>query len=205
MELRPAVLRTLRALVEFDHPAAITDLTPVAGGHPNSVRLHLESLLKDGLVELVALEATGRGRPAKLYQATIHGRQLAQQDTTPDDFRAFVDATIDHLAGGADAPASARALGRSWGQRLTERSGTKPDMMETLAAQGFTPTVEGDVVLLRTCPFVREARRQPELICSLHQGLLDVASDYTALIKPFSAPSGCVVSRLPHPESGPWG
>ena len=194
VDLRPVALRALRALVQLDRPAAVSDLTPQLGGHPNSVRLHVEGLVAGGLARLVPGEAQGRGRPAKLYEATIHGRQLAEQDATLDDFHALIEATADHLGDGPDAPEKARELGRAWGRRIVQRSGSDGGMMRTLAAQGFTPTQDGDVVLLRTCPFLGEARRRPELICSLHQGLVDVTSDDQGVITPFAAPGACVVT-----------
>lgn len=196
VDLQPVALRTLRALVRHGGPAAISDLSPVLGGHPNSVRLHLEALVSDGLAERVAGEIRGRGRPAKLYHATLYGQQLAGQDAEQDDIHALIDAVADRLADAPNAAQAARELGRAWGRRMIERSGATRDMVATLAAQGFTPSRDGDVVLLRTCPFLGEARRRPDVICSLHHGLIDSTSDSQTDLTPFAAPGACVVTLI---------
>lgn len=200
--VRPVAIRTLRALAARHEPVTVADLVPDLGDHPNSVRLHLDALVSDGLAERVSTEPTGRGRPAKRYAATLHGRQLAHQDSELDDVHALIEATVDHIAENARAAETAQALGRRWGERLRERSGSDRDVVATLAAQGFTPETDGDRILIRTCPFLGEARRRPELICTLHQGLLDAMVEGTTL-EPFAAPAACVVTIHPaQPDDG---
>jgi DNA-binding transcriptional ArsR family regulator len=64
---RAAILDRLR-----DQPEALTQAALVAatGLHPNTVREHLEGLLRRGLVHRFKAEPAGRGRPAWLYEAT---------------------------------------------------------------------------------------------------------------------------------------
>ncbi|MFV0453384.1 MAG: helix-turn-helix transcriptional regulator [Propioniciclava sp.] len=202
-DLRPSSLTILRALVALGQPGAIADLTPDVGGHPNSVRLHLAALVRDGLAELVAAEARGRGRPAKRYTPTVHGRQIAEQDAELDDFHALIEAVADHLSASENPTTEARELGRAWGRRLTRRASDR-DLFASLGAQGFTPERDGDQIRLRTCPFLRQARERPALICALHHGLVDALADEPVRLEPFAVPGACLIRAVPadRPDQG---
>ncbi len=65
---------------------------------------------------------------------------------------------------------------------------------------GFSPQVEPDAVLLRTCPLLDAARRHPEVVCQVHLGLVDgalAAHEVTApgaRLEPFARPGACVLT-----------
>ncbi|MFV0407313.1 MAG: helix-turn-helix transcriptional regulator [Propioniciclava sp.] len=196
-------LRVLQALAQVDRAAAITDLTPLVGGHPNSVRLQLDGLVTDGFVELVTTKPQGRGRPAKLYALTVHGRQIAHQDPELGEYPALIEGIADHLATTPDPRGAARQVGQAWGRRIRNRSGASRSLNQTLAAQGFTPTHEDDLIVLRTCPFLGEARQRPEVICSLHQGLVDATAEGPVTLHPFAVPGGCVIASAESVDARP--
>lgn len=200
---RRAPLRVLRALVSQPSPVTISTLAGVVGGHPNGVRLHLDQLEADGYVEVCPTPVGTRGRPAKVYRATVLGRQVAGQRPGAADFAALVAAFADEVAGRPDAAAFARRLGLAWGRRLRDASDTRADLVSVLAAQGYTPEPDGDRIRLLTCPFVDIARVHPEVLCSLHQGLVEGLAERPATIVPFAEPDACVVEYDPHPRSVP--
>lgn len=206
-----AALRVLRVLASGGEPLTSAELTAELGGHPNTVRPHLDRLVAEGFVDIVALPAVGRGRPARAYRATIAGRQVAGQDHSTLAGAALLGAITDELRGTAEPAFAARRLGRSWGRRLgagSRRQAGQPDLaaghevgpivtaLSALAGQGFTPQPEPDGLHLLTCPMLAEAREAPEVVCSLHQGMLDALSDAPLRLVPFAGPGYCLVSSV---------
>ena len=187
---REAALRVLRALATADRPVTIAALTDELGGHSNSVRMHLEHLVSDGFAVEEAAPSSGRGRPPRAYRATIAGLQVAGQDDTWDGATALVAAIAEQLATAFEPTEQARALGVRWGRRLRLADA---DLFTTLAAQGFTPRVAEDGIELRTCPLLETARQVPEIVCSIHQGLIDELSPEPLRLAPFARPGACVV------------
>ena len=61
--------RLLRLLEAQRAPASLAALVLATGLHENTVRGHLEALFRDGFVTRRRAEASGRGRPAWLWQA----------------------------------------------------------------------------------------------------------------------------------------
>ncbi|MFT4296930.1 MAG: hypothetical protein QM582_16115 [Micropruina sp.] len=185
-----AALRVLRSLAATEEPRTIADLTGQLGGHPNSLRMHLEHLVSDGFAIEEPGPASGRGRPPRAYRATVAGRQVAGQDDGWDGGPALVAAVAEQLAGGHEPASAARELGRRWGRRLKHADA---DLVTTLAAQGFAPRVTEDGIELLTCPLLDTARQLPDVVCSIHQGLIDELSDQPLQLAPFARPGACVV------------
>ncbi len=165
------------------------------GGHPNTVRAQLEQLVAGGFVTEARLPASGRGRPARTYAATVAGRQVALEDPERADQGALVEAVAEHLAGMPDPVAAARSVGRSWGRRLV--AANSHDLTSVLAGQGFTPERTVDGIALRTCPLLDSARQWPEVVCSIHQGLIDAVSPEPQELLPFATRGACLVRPSP--------
>ena len=131
-----------------------------------------------------------RGRPPRAYRATIDGLQVAGQDDAWDGSSALVAALAEQFATGPDPVTSAQELGRRWGRRLRLADA---GLLTTLAAQGFTPRITDDGIELRTCPLLATARQLPQVVCSIHQGLIDELSDDPLRLVPFARPGACVL------------
>jgi len=206
----------LRALVAATRPVTVNDLQDVLGGHANAVRLQLDELVSRGFVTTTTQPAQGRGRPARTYAPTVAGRQVAGQEVPGDP--ALIDAVADYLSTTEDPGAAARALGRAWGVRLREgersrehetvdASGGVLDggVLDLLARQGFTPVTDERGLRILTCPMLDAARLRPDVVCALHQGLLDAAADRPPgavageplRLVPFGAEDACLVVSDP--------
>lgn len=196
---REAALRVLRSLAAAEEAITITALTAELGGHPNSVRMHLEHLVSEGFAVEEPAPTGGRGRPPRAYRATIAGLQVAGQDDTWDGSSALVAALAEQFATGPEPVDAARELGRRWGRRLRHADA---GLLATLAAQGFTPRVSGDGIELRTCPLLATARQLPAVVCSIHQGLIDELSDDPLRLIPFARPGACVLRPVPDSRQG---
>lgn len=196
--LGPARRRVLAALLRRADGATIAELTDELGGHPNSVRLHLDALAgsqtgTDGgpLVEAATAPPAGRGRPAIRYRATAAARHLPAADPAGEDYRGLVAAFAEHLATGQSDPrGAARDIGREWGRRLAE-GGTgatdqstgdntpspaaRTEVIGLLGRLGFSPEADErtpDTHRLTTCPLLDVARAHPEVVCEVHLGLV---------------------------------
>lgn len=180
----------LRTLAAIEEPLTIVALTAELGGHPNGVRTHVEHLVSEGFAVEETAEASGRGRPPRAYRATIAGHQVAGQDGGWDGGPTLVAAVAEQLATASDPVAEAQTLGRRWGRRLKH---TDAGLLATLAAQGFAPRVAEDGIELRTCPLLETARQLPDVVCNIHQGLIDELSPEPLRLAPFARPGACVI------------
>ena len=182
----------LRALAAATGPLTIAELTAELGGHPNTVRLHLDQLVDSGFVSEVSRPTPGPGRPARGYTPTVAGRQVAAEDADRGQHTALVEAIAEELAAGPDPVAAAHSLGRRWGAQLRSGRGGE-GLTASLAGQGFTPTPVGDGLALLTCPLLEVASRRPEVVCQIHQGMIDALADEPMRLLPFAAPEACLV------------
>jgi len=217
-----AVLATHPAPV----PPTVAELVETVGGHPNTTRHHLRVLVDAGLVaEQHGRPAGGPGRPATRYAATPAGRDAvapAGGGSSAREYVALAEAFAERLAERAGDPGEdARAIGRTWGAGLGGRqaeaeggggSDERPvgRVVGLLDRLGFSPEVEptgqpgsGATVLLRTCPLLEAARRNPEVVCQVHLGLVAGAleaeeqpSDGLSL-RPFARPGACELELPP--------
>ena len=189
--LSAAVLRVLRALVDGPHPMTVAELALALGGHPNTMRLHLQSLLVNGWVEELPRSPHGRGRPPKAYVATdVGGRASSPSSATLVD-AAFVEALAEHLEASPHPGAAAVSIGRRWGVRLSE-AGEHEGLVSTIIGQ--VSDAEGilDGHAFRSCPLVTTARRNPDVVCGLHQGLIDALAPAPMTLAPFARPGMCM-------------
>lgn len=201
--------RVLAALSEQTHPVTTADLVEVVGLHANTVRAHLQELTEAGLVSVQTVPPVGRGRPAHQYTITDEGRAVPRvNDPAFAEYRGLTTAFATYLAARSENPSDeAREIGRAWGRHLT--SDEKVDdaeaaglVMRLLARLGFTPVPPAEArpeegIALRTCPLLELAEEMPEVICQVHQGLVEGALDQygadrtEADLLPFAEPGAC--------------
>ena len=185
---RDSALRILRMLASAIGPMTITDLQARLGGHPNRFRGPLEDLVADGLADETTVTSGGRGRPARGYSATAVGAQVALADPDHALLDPLIEGVAEVLALSHDPVSRARMLGDAWGRRLPGLG-----LIEALTAQGFAPVVDGDRIVLRTCPMLAAAQKDPLVVCSLHQGMVDAIGGTGLTCIPFAEPGGCVI------------
>lgn len=74
-------------------------------------------------------------------------------------------------------------------------------LLGVLDRLGFDPLVDEHDIRLRACPFRASARVHPEVVCSVHQGLVEQLSDTTVTLLPFVEPELCLI-RLDSEDVG---
>lgn len=181
----------LAHLGRVGRPVTVKEIAADSGQHANTVREHLEALAEFGLVERGTAPPQGRGRPATTYVVApdsdpLHGTR---------EYAGLVDALATHLhATAPDPQAASIEAGRAWGRTLP--AGTQT--LDALENMGFAPeTADGGLRLTR-CPLLTSAKRNPEVVCNVHLGLLRELAGDDAELEAF-VPGGCLV-LLP-PES----
>lgn len=199
-----AAAGVLDLLAQQSRPMTAAALAEQSGQHSNTVREHLDVLVEHGLATRERAEAAGRGRPAWLYAvareehpavreyaglATALARQLARTSANPsEDALEAGHAWGEHLAAGGSADALSPAQSRR-------------QVVQLLDDLGFDPESDARVqtVRLRRCPLLEAAVEQPEVVCSVHLGIVRGAldtwgttSDETSLV-PFAEPGACLL------------
>ena len=124
-----------------------------------------------------------------------------------DDYRLLATILTGTLSGLAEGSEQAEEAGRAWGRYLvqTPPPGTTvsdeqatDEVVAVLGQQGFAPRVEDGAICMYRCPFAELATTHPQIVCTLHRGLIDgaLAELGTALetseLEIFPRPDRCV-------------
>jgi predicted ArsR family transcriptional regulator len=194
----------LARLRDQPEPVTLAALLQVTGLHENTVREHLNGLVRAGFVRRHRSEPSGRGRPAWLYEST---------DTDPDnaEYAGLAAALARAIVSTSDHPARAATIaGEAWGHQLARDRGAIPSSPETARRRvvellddlGFEPETDelspADVRLMR-CPLLEVAYRHTDVVCAVHLGLArGVLNEHGADSKeteiyPFSEPHACLL------------
>jgi len=165
-------------LARAPSPRATADIAESLGLHPNTVRPHLERMRELALLEVVTDARGTVGRPQHRYSLAPDAPSLGFE---PPAFPVLARMLL-RMAGSAAVPAAeALEAGREHGALdagRADRTGTcEAALTAELAALGFDPESvvdeEGLTVAFTRCPFRELAESNPELVCSLHRGLVE--------------------------------
>lgn len=193
---RPRILRALREAGPLD----ADELAERVGLHRNTVRAHLAVLERAGLVER-EVEREGRpGRPRVRYRAAPE----------PESGYLLLSRVLaEHLARSRARVAERMVeAGRAWGRSEVGPGGGDGSLEQATARVigllgdlGFEPEPRplrrGTEILLHACPFREVAEEHPEIVCSVHLGLLRGALEALGAraavdLRPFVGPELCV-------------
>lgn len=172
---QPTRAKVFALLGELHRPASTEELATELGMHPNGVRLHLERLLEEGLVER-RRERQARGRPRDAWTISSDAQPGGDPPTSYASLsRWLVQALVNSGARIEDMEETGRLIGRGL---APDHPGPKDEQMlfDTLTTLGFQP--ERDRVpdqhvayRLRNCPYRQAVHERQPLVCALHRGL----------------------------------
>jgi predicted ArsR family transcriptional regulator len=219
--LSPSRLAILEQLRDQPEPLTQAALVRITGLHPNTVREHLEGLLRVGFVRRFAAPPQGRGRPAWLYETTPEGDNQGQGGT-PGEYAGLAAALAGTLAAtSADPRADAVRAGEAWGRELvrnrgaSDEAGSPEDARDRVVSMlddlGFAPQRDDDPaeVNLTHCPLLAAAHRHPDVVCGVHLGIVRGALlEYGAppdgaQLEAFARPGACRLVVPPLSPTGP--
>ncbi|WP_182359333.1 helix-turn-helix transcriptional regulator [Tomitella gaofuii] len=203
---RAAVLDRLR-----HHPdgARIAELAEESGLHANTLREHLDALAAAGYVERSRSAPQGRGRPAWIYTAQIEpGAGAPHADPRLRDYAGLAMSLASILRRvSSDVERDGLAAGVEWGRNLARehRGSGAPEerLVQLLTELGFAPTLRDDGVSLRQCPLIDAARTYPDVVCTVHRGivrgaLVEFGGDPDAsTLTAFAEPDACRLEITP--------
>ncbi len=196
--LPQAQARVLEYLQSQTDPVRVEVVAAAFEQHPNTVREHLDALVGVGLVLRERVAAAGRGRPAWQYRANP---ERPEPDSRVREYGALAGALAAHIAtSSGDPAASGRAAGRLWGQSLASvpTADARSHVVDLLQSLDFSPRVDPEGVVLTTCPLLDVAMQYPDVVCAVHEGMLDgvldsLESNLHVRLLPFAEPDGCRV------------
>lgn len=196
--LSAARAQVLEALRASGRPMTVKQLADAFDLHTNTVREHLDALVADELAVRESSSPTGRGRPALYYRAASGTREMAR------DYQLLSEVLADQIAVLPNPVEVSVRAGQNWGEQMLARGEAEPGVtgvVDVMGRMGFDPDAidaNGDL-MLRSCPILTAARRQPDVVCQVHKGLAMamVAADGhdpdRVGLEPFGHPEGCVL------------
>src|SRR5688572_25972294 len=158
-------------------PLATAQIAETLGLHANTVRPHLDRMREVGLLDVVTDAQGAVGRPQHRYSLAIDAPSLGFE---PPAFPVLARMLL-RMAASAQVPAAdAVEAGREQGAtaaRGRPAATCAEALTQELAALGFDPeSVEDDdgtTIAFTRCPFRELAEANPDLVCSLHRGLVE--------------------------------
>lgn len=177
-------------LARSPRPLATADIATVLDLHPNTVRPHLERMRDVGLLAVQSESRGGVGRPQHLYSLAPEAPSLGLEPASfPVLARMLLRLAAATGADAADALDVGRDQGRVDGTAHAHR-GCLTAVVAQLDAMGFDPALTIDDarsdeasamvnVAFAHCPFRDLAEQRPDLLCSLHRGLIEGVVDAT--------------------------
>ena len=209
-------------LVDQPEPCTVAALSALIGQHTNTIREHLDQLVTGRLVVRTRSDVQGRGRPAWLYSAA---REVGS-DQGNREYSALASALAAHIERTSAQPGvDAIEAGWMWGQALAREAqvsqgqgsgraappgsavAVRRRVVALLDELGFAPTADGrvGVVKLHRCPLLEAAHRNPQVVCSVHLGMVrgaleelgaDPERTADSALLPFSEPGACRLDLL---------
>ncbi len=208
----PSRRRLLEVLRAASGPLDMPTLATESGLHPNTVRFHLDVLMRSGFVVERSDRRGTRGRPRHVYAVTTPG-------TPAVGYELLAQVLVTHLAD-AGGGAAAESAGEGWARDLWSQPPDADQDIDTVsstvtavfAEMGFDPLLTSDAgqrhIMLRACPFWSLAERYPGVVCAVHLGLLrglvhqSGLNDVDVALAPFVRPRLCQADLLGAPGPG---
>ncbi len=164
-------------LARSPHPLATADIADSLGLHVNTVRPHLERMREVGLLEVQSDNRGSVGRPQHRYLLAADAPSLGLEPPTfPVLARMLLRAARLAGTGAEEAADAGREQGRADGATVKRRP-CLDALVSELDRLGFDPEAVGDdesaTVAFAHCPFRELAEANPDLVCSLHRGLVE--------------------------------
>jgi predicted ArsR family transcriptional regulator len=200
----------MQALPDSNYGLAAPELAELCGLHVSTARFHLGILRESGMVDTRVERRRVRGRPRVVYSATKAERLSAGYQLLAEMLAAQWGDSPGERTRRAEQAGPREALNYvtldSAGPG-TSLEGAVTRLASQFAELGFRPDVSRDgrahLIRLHACPFRAVAEKSPEVVCSLHLGLIRGALERMgapeahAGLEPFVQPDVCLARIWP--------
>jgi predicted ArsR family transcriptional regulator len=165
-------------LTRSPRPLSTAEVASTLGLHVNTVRPHLEKMREAGLLDLEIDARGGVGRPQHRYHRATEAPSLGLEPAVfPMATRMLLRLAAAAGLGADEAIEAGRDQGLADGGPQPTASACVEAVHRRLDELGFDPTMvatdEGVTLAFGHCPFRDLAETDPELVCGLHQGLVE--------------------------------
>lgn len=170
-------------LARSPRPLSTASIAQSLALHINTVRPHLERMRDVGLLESRPDSNGSVGRPQTLYNIAPNSPSLGLEPPVyPMVARMLMSLARVAKIGGEDAAKAGREEGRRLAHRRVDPELPCTDAAEAMLDElGFDPARIDDgecsTIAFSHCPLSDLAESNPELICSLHRGMLEGFAD----------------------------
>jgi predicted ArsR family transcriptional regulator len=168
----PMRLRVIRFLEENER-ASLPELADAVGVHANTLRPHVLELEEAGL-----LVSERRVLPSRRGRPGIDYRLAEGWAGSGADFLGVAELLAAALGRVGLQLDRLRAVGEEWGRYLIGRPGNydvDSELPRALGRLGYEATVIGGNLELSKCPCSTVAPDQPEIMCTLAEGVIEGA------------------------------
>lgn len=205
--LSPARARVLEWLQQQTSPVRLEEAAAAFDQHVNTVRGHLDQLVAQGLAVRALEHGAGPGRPSWSYRAHPERREA---DPRVREYGALAGALARHISRTSTNPIDdSYAAGLEWGRELADTSGARAgsaaaarrEVVRILDELDFGPvaTSRTTTIRLTRCPLLDVAEQYPDVVCSVHRGLIAGALEelgegaHEVDLLPFAEPDACLL------------
>lgn len=170
-------------LSRSDTALSTADVAETLALHVNTVRPHLERMRNVGLLAVCPDSRGAVGRPQKLYSIAADAPGLGLEPPLMSMLsRMLLQVAVDSGAQRDEVLDAGRRAGTNLSRRHQGKCCTEA-LISALEQLGFDPAAateaETTSVAFGNCPFSELAEDEPQVICSLHQGMMEgFASDW---------------------------
>lgn len=191
----PTRREIMEHVIGADSPLSVREVADHFGLHSNAVRIHLDKLVKGGLLQVVRRRGERGGRPANLYGASEDDLEI---NLPPRHYKLLAEVLVRgipeeageivrRLGGEAYRRGREEAMMTSSPLALVARDASVEEVAEAwsdeIRKRGHRArmvTVQGGVEMtFITCPFGEFSRSRPSLVCEIHrrmeEGFLSLA------------------------------
>jgi predicted ArsR family transcriptional regulator len=210
---QPTRLRVARSIL-VNGPSTAAALAERLELTPAAVRRHLDQLVEEGAVEPREPRSPavrGRGRPAKVFALTEHGRDGFDQqyDDLAVDALRFLAETGGDDAVKAFAERRVRFVEERFDEVMTQRPELSPAevLAQVFTDEGYAAAVRdlpmGEQLCQQHCPVSHVAHEFPQLCEAETEAISRVLGRHVQRLATIAHGDGVCTTCIPHPPTAP--
>lgn len=175
---QPTRARIFEHLCYLRRPATVTELAQTVGLHPNGVRLHLDRMVRAGLLKRGQMQRT-HGRPPYRWSVAEDALPAGRPPTAYRELSRWLVELLSADGGRDQVQKMGREIGKTLAPADTPEVAPNQALSTAFSAMGFQPTQTTDPTTgcvtyrLCNCPYRDAVGKNKTLVCELHKGITE--------------------------------